>query len=189
MGGYKDIMRAVELKAEYDKFMAYKAKTKAEKQTAYSALNVRKLAYNKQSAYIAPFLQPAKSLFILLDIPATGQTEPCPKALDFASTYYTITAPTGTTNIIIEGGNALFPKNKLGKIIVKTRVTTATTNSQSRITDRYYKRHETNSVSMFIGKNAAADDYGKVAAEIKAKASYKTFVGVVGNTVQFIPEG
>ncbi len=184
---YRDILRGAELKTEYDKYQTYLAKSRSEKQAAYDALNINKFTYTKSTYWIAPFFQPAKSVYIAVEMAAAGTPTPGAEALSLTGSYRTATAPAGATDVIID--TASFPAGKLAKVVFKFRQTTATANSISRITGRGYKRHTTNSVSVFIGKNAAADDFSDAVREIKALSGYKTFNDVKGNSITFIPEG
>ena len=184
---YRDILRGAELKTEYDKYQVYLAKSRAEKQAAYNALNVNKFTYTKSTYWIAPFFQSAKSVYIAVEQAATGTPTPGAEALSLSALYRTATAPIGATDVIID--SASFALNKLAKLSLKFRQTTATTNSISRITGRGYKRHTTNSCSVYLGKNTATDDFSDVVKAIKAAPAYKTFNDVVGNSVTFIPEG
>lgn len=184
---YRDILRGAELKAEYDKYQAYLSKTRAEKQELYDALNVNKFTYQKSTYYIAPFSQPAKAVYVTVEMAASGTPTPGAEALALTANYRTATAPAGATDIILD--SASFTLNKLAKVSLKYRQTTATSNSVSRITGRKYKKHTTNSCSVYIGKNAATDDFSDAVREIKELAGYKTFNDVVGNSITFIPEG
>lgn len=187
MASYRDIMRGAELKAEYDKLIAYQAKSRAEKQTMYKALNVNKFTYSKDVYYIAPFGQNAKNIYVEVEMAAAGTPSPGVEALDITSAYHTKTTPVGTGDTILNG--ELFPKNKLAKVIVKRLVTKATEESVSRITGRHYKRNQTNSVTIYVGKGAAGDDFGSVVKAMRANTKYDDFVKVVGNTISFVPEG
>lgn len=187
MASYRDIMRGAELKAEYDKFVAWQSKSRAEKQNLYEALNVNKFTYNTAVTYIAPFGQPAKTLYIQVEMAAEGTPSPGNEALSFAGSFFTRTTPAGAGDTILDTTN--FPKNKLAKMIVKRRATPATSLSESRITGRKYRRHGTNAVSVFLGKNAATDDFGDAVKAIKGLTAYKEYIKVVGNTVSFVPEG
>lgn len=184
---YRDILRGAELKTEYDKYQAYLAKSRSEKQTLYDALNVNKFKYEKSTYWIAPFSQPAKAVYVAVKMAADGTPTPGAEALTLGGSFRTATAPAGATDVILD--SASFALNKLAKLSLKFRQTTATSNSISRITGRGYKKHTTNSCSVYIGKNAATDDYSDAVREIKELAGYKTFNDVVGNSITFIPEG
>jgi hypothetical protein len=184
---YRDILRGAELKTEYDKYQTYLAKSRSEKQALYDALNVNKFTYNKSTYYIAPFGQAAKTIYIAVSMAAAGTPSPGAEGLSLTAEFHADAAPVGTGDTIID--SASFAKNKLAKVLFKRRVTTATTNSISRITGRGYKRHQTNSVSIYIGKATATDDFSNVVKTIKAKPAYDTFNDVVGNSITFIPEG
>ena len=185
---YRDIMRGAELKAEYDEYIAWKGKTRAQKQTAYASLQVSKFTYNKQVVWVAPFAQTGKNLWVEVEICASGTPSPGSEALSLGGDFFKTAAPAEATDIIISDPR-IFPRKKLAKMIVKLRKSTASQNSDSRITGRKYKRHGTDSVSVFLGQNAAGDDFNDVVKAIKAKAAYETFITVTGNTIQFIPEG
>lgn len=187
MASYRDIMRGAELKAEYDKFVAWQGKSRAEKQNLYDALNVNKFTYNREVYYIAPFGQPAKTTYVEVEMAAAGTPSPGAEGLSLGGSFFTKTKPAGAGDTIL--GGTLFPKNKLAKMILKRRVTAATANSESRITGRKYKRHQTNSISIFLGKNAASDDFSDVVNDIRGIAAYETFIKTVGNTIAFVPEG
>ena len=118
---------------------------------------------------------------------ATGTPTPGAEALSLSAPYRTATAPAGATDVIID--SASYTLNKLAKLSLKFRQTPATANSISRITGRSYKKHTTNSCSVYLGKNTATDDYADVVKAIKAAPAYKTFNDKVGNGVSFIPEG
>lgn len=187
MASYRDIMRGAELKAEYDKFVAWQSKSRAEKQNLYEALNVNKFTYNKETYYVAPFGQGAKTIYVAIEQAASGTPSPGNEALDLSSAYSTKTAPIGTGDTILDP--TTFAKNKLAKLIVKRRVTAATEKSPSRITGRKYRRHATNAVSVFLGKATATDDFSDVVKAIRGTAKYKDYVAVVGNSIAFVPEG
>lgn len=183
---YRDIRRGPELKREYDKLQEYLEKTRAEKQQAYKALKVNKINYTTQVVWIAPFGQTAKGTYVQVEICATGQPAPCPTALQIAEDYFEKTDPRAVGTIL---DRSLFPLNKLAKVVVKQRITPATEDSQSRITGRFYKRHQNNSVSIFLGKNADGDGFDDAVKAIKLRDSYQDFIKVKGNTISFIPEG
>jgi hypothetical protein len=186
MGGYRDILRGPQLKAEYDDYIAYTQKTRAQKQQAYAALNVQKFTYASQIVWIYPFRQDARGVAVEVEQIKSEQPTPGPTALELASDYFVTTKPANTVTIL---DRTVFPKGKLAKMIVKLRVTAATSNSQSRITGRSYKRHQTNSVSVFLGKNTDTSDYFQVVKAIRTDPDYENFVIVKGNTVTFVPEG
>lgn len=184
---YRDILRGAELKAEYDKYQTWLAKDRAAKQTLYKGLNVSKFTYTTQLAYVAPFGQPNKTVFVEVEICAAATPSPGSVALNLAGSYFTTIKPSGAGDSILD--TTVFPKKKLAKMIVKQRVTTATEDSTSRITGRSYKRHATNSVSVFLGKNAATDDFSDAVKAIKGLSGYETFITTKGNTISFVPEG
>lgn len=188
MGSYRDIMRGPELNAEYEKFQAYQRKDREAKQALYKTLGVSKFTYTTQIVYIAPFSQPAKAVFVGVEICAAGTASPGSVALDLASGFFATVAPAGANDIVLQNSK-IFPKGKLAKMIVKQRGALLTEEHKSRITGRTYKRYANNSVSVFLGKGATSDDYADVIRAIKIKAAYETFVGAKGNTIQFIPEG
>lgn len=186
---YGDILRAVELKKEYDKYIAYKEKSRAEKQALFRAngLGQDRFTYDEtQVVWIAPFNQPAKSLYVQLEQVTTAAGTPATVALDLAGSYFTGTNPGNTATIL---DTTIFRKTKLAKLVAKRRKSTATTDSQSRITERYYKRHSTDSVSVFLGKNNATDAFDDAVRTIRALSGFENFVKTKGNTIQFVPEG
>ena len=183
---YRDIRRGPELKREYDKYQEYLEKSRAEKQQAYKALKVNKLIYETQVVWIAPFGQTAKTAYVQVEICATGQPAPCPDALKMADDYFVKVDP-AAAGVILD--RSVFPLNKLAKIVVKQRINPATEETQSRITGRFYKRHQNNSVSIFLGKNVDGDGFDDAVKAIKLQDAYKDFIKVKGNTVSFIPEG
>lgn len=180
-------MRGPELKAEYDKFQQWAGKSRAEKQDLYDTLNVNKFTYTTQVVWVAPFGQGAKNLYVEVEICAAGTPSPGVEALSLAGSYFTTTKPTGAGDTIL--APTLFPKKKLAKLILKRRVTPATAKSPSRITGRKYNRHQTNSVSVFLGKNAPTDDFSDAVKAIRGIAAYETFITPKGNTISFVPEG
>lgn len=181
-------MRGPQLKKDYDKYQDWLDKDTAARQTAYkSSLKGTRFTYNKQLIYIAPFGQAARSLFVETKGPAAGQGSPASDILGLLAGYFEAVRPTGATDTVVP--RAIFPVNKLAKLVLSKRVAEATNESQSRITGRSYKHHETNSVSMVFGKKAAADNFSSVANDIKEVAAFKTFASAAGNSVQFIPEG
>lgn len=183
---YRDIRRGPELKKEYDQLQEYLEKSRAEKQQAYKALNVNKFKYDTQVIWVAPFNQANRTVLVQVEICATGQPAPCPTALDMAADYFQKVDPVATQTVL---DRTIFPLNKLAKLVVKQRITPATQDSQSRITGRFYKRHQTNSVSIFLGKNVDADGFDDAVKTIKNRDAYKDFIKVKGNAVSFIPEG
>lgn len=189
MGNYSDILRAVELKKEYDKYMEYKEKSRAEKQALFKAkgLGQDRFTYDEtQVVWIAPFNQPAKSLFVQLEQVTTAAGTPATIALDLAGSYFSAANPGNTATIL---DTTIFRKTKLAKLIAKRRKATATDQSQSRITERFYKRHSTDAVSVFLGKNNATDAFDDAVRAIRALSGFENFVKIKGNTIQFIPEG
>lgn len=186
--GYRDIMRGPQLKKDYDKYQDWLDKDTAARQAAYkSSRKGTRLEYNKQLIYVAPFNQNARTLFVETKGPAAGQPSPANDLLGLLAGYFETVSPAGANDIVVP--RAIFPANKLAKLVLTRRVAEATNESQSRITGRSYKHHETNSASMVFGKKVAGDDFGSVAKAIKAIAAFKTFVGTTGNSAQFIPEG
>lgn len=186
---YSDILRAVELKKEYDKYMAYKEKSRAEKQALFrtSGLGRDRFTYDEtQVIWVAPFSQPAKSLYVQLEQVTTAAGSPATIALDLSGSFFETANPGNTATVL---DNTIFRKGKLAKMITKRRKTTATTDSQSRITERYYKRHSTDSVTVFLGKNNATDAFDDVVRAIRNLSGFENFVKVKGNTIQFVPEG
>lgn len=184
---YRDILRGAELKAEYDKYQSWLAKSRSEKQDLYDNLNVNKFTYQRSTYYIAPFGQSAKVVYIAVEMAASGTPSPGVEALNLVGNYISSDKPSGAGDVIID--SASFTQSKLAQLRLKRRVTEATTYSVSRITGRKYKRHQTNSVSVYFGKNAASDDYSDAVKTIRGLPAYDTFNDVVGNGITFIPEG
>jgi hypothetical protein len=185
---YRDIMRGPQLKQDYDKYQQWLSKSTEEKQLAYRSSRVgTRLTYTKQIIYIAPFGQAGRTLFVETKGPATGQTSPASDILGFLAGYFETAKPAQAGDIVV--ARTLFPVNKMPKLVLSKRVTTATNETKSRITGREYKHHETNSCSMVFGKKVATDNFSSVVNEIREVAAYKTFIAATGNTAQFIPEG
>lgn len=186
--GYRDILRGPQLKTDYDRYMAWLAKSTEEKQTLYKgAREGTRLEYATRPIWVAPFGQAAKNLFVEVKGPETNAPAPAPTLLALLAGQFAAAAPTGDNDTVLT--RSVFPVSKLAKLSLKLRVTTATTESKSRITGREYKHHATNSVSMPFGKNGSTESYSDAIAGIKGKAEYKAFVNGKGNGISFVPEG
>ena len=185
--GFRRLATADKFIADAAKYKSWRALTTAARQTKYDALNVQKFTYNKQLIYVSPFGLEGYKVFVETKGPAASQNAPCPTLLTLLTGYYVTTAPVGPTISIIQP--TLFPVSKLAKMTLKLRTATATTRSNSRITDAKYYRHTTNSASMPFGQTDAVEDYTDIVATIKGKADYKTFAATKGNSISFIPEG
>lgn len=186
--GYRDILRGPQLKTDYDRYIIWLQKSTQEKQTLYrSSREGTRFEYEKRVLWVAPFGQNAKTLFVQVKGPVSGVAIPAPTLLGLLATYFSDTAPTGANDVILE--RSQFPINKLARMLVKKRVTTATAETASRITGREYKHHTTNAISMPFGKNVVGDEYAGVIKNIKQVPAYKSFINVKGDSISFVPEG
>lgn len=186
---YRDINRGPQLKKAYDEYHTWLDKTPQQRSTLYA--NSRKgdrFTYSKQTIYIAPFGQPAKIMFVEAKGPVNASASPAGELLSFlggTTPYFVNSKPAATGTTVLEP--TVFPINKLAKLVLVKRVSTATEQTASRITGRTYKHHTVNSASMPFGKKDANDSFGAAVTAIKVAA--KSFNDVVGNSVRFIPEG
>lgn len=186
--GYRDILRGPQLKTDYDRYMAWLAKSTEEKQTLYrGARKGTRLEYATRPIWVAPFGQSVKNLFVEVKGPEAGGPAPAPTILTLLAGQFAVNAPTGDNDTVLS--RSVFPVSKLAKLSLKLRAETATAESKSRITGREYKHHTTNSVSMPFGKNGSTESYSDAVAAIKGKAEYKAFINEKGNGISFIPEG
>lgn len=69
---YTDILRAPELKAAYDKYMAWSSKTPGEKSTLYDTLNVQKQTYTRTDGWVVPFSAAGLQFFVGIKTPTDG---------------------------------------------------------------------------------------------------------------------
>lgn len=184
---FRDLERADQLIADAAKYRLWKAKDTGEKQTLYDTLNVSRFTYLRETVYVAPFGVAARNTFVAVQAPQAGQNQPTPVLRTLLAGYFETAAPAGAGDSILTP--VYFPIKKLAKLTLKLRVTTATTKDNSRITNRRYFRHSTNSASMPFGKKTATDSYGAAINGIKAVAAYDTFDNPKGNSIIFTPEG
>lgn len=186
---FRDLERADKLIADAAKYRAWKARDSESRQTLYETLNVTRFTYDRATGYIAPFGIAGRTLFISANIPANGQNRTTGDARGLLAGYFENTAPAGPGDTILESSQSYFPVNKLAKLTLKLRITTATSRSPSRITGRRYYRHSTNSASIVFGKKTATDTYESAVRDIKNDAAYKRFNDAKGNSIIFTPEG
>lgn len=169
------------------KYEEWRDKDPGQKQDLYEGLNVDRFTYEKQIIYVAPFNVAGRDLFVEAKAPATGQNQPTPTLLGLTATYFETAAPT-TAGVTIVTKSTLFPVGKLARLILKQRVRTATTRTNSRITTAKYYRHGTNSASMPFGKAAASDSFEDALRAIRAKPAYDAFATTPGNAISVQPE-
>lgn len=186
MARYSDIVRGPELKAAYDRLLLWQAKTKAEKQTAYTAAKQgTRIEVARVSAWLQPFGAPS-TVMLQLKAPEQAPTNGTAQALVAAiktgdRVKYTQPTTAGLTILKI-------PKAKLAKVFLTERTVTATTESASRITGDMYKHHTTDSVSARFGQSSATDSYADATAAMRAVAAVKTITDKVGCSIRFVPQ-
>ncbi|MBD2771380.1 hypothetical protein, partial [Iningainema tapete] len=182
MGRYSDINRGPELQDAYEKYQLWLKKSRKEKKAAYKTVakpETDRVKTERTIGYILPFNSENDNVHLetrVIDATQTGQgasTGNIVKGL--IDDRFNVAPPTGPTDQVVK-----VPKYKFAKIIASQRTTTATNESDSRITETPYKRHRSDNVSASFGRKGSSDNYSEALKEIKAKAAYKTFVAATG---------
>lgn len=191
MGRYSDINRGPELNEAYNTYQTWLKKTRAQKQTAYKAVSKPasdRVKVERTPGYILPFNSDNDKVYIETRIVADTQQGAGGTVAgivrNLVADRVNKTLPTTGDVFGID-----VPKFQFAKIYATLRTTTATNDSESRITGLPYKRHRSNSCSSAFGRKNATDDYSDAVKAIKAANEYKNFVATTGNSIGFSPEG
>ncbi|MBC1238706.1 hypothetical protein [Nostoc sp. 2RC] len=191
MGRYSDISRGPELQDAYEKYQEWLKKSRAAKKAAYKTVAkpaADRVKVEREPGYILPFNSTNDKVYLETRVIHTAQagqgSATANTARGLISDRFKAAPPTGE-------GDQTFPIDnyKFAKIILSQRTTTATTESESRITGDTYKRHRSDNVSGPFGRKSSTDEYSAAVKEIKNKNEFKTFVAVIGNRIGFTAEG
>lgn len=191
MGRYSDINRGPELNEAYESYQTWLKKSRAQKQTAYKSVAkpvADRVKTERVPGYILPFNSDNDKVYIETRIIAATQQGAGSNVANAVRGLATsrVASDLPTTGDVF-GINV--PKFQFAKIYGTLRTTTATTDSESRITGLPYKRHRSNSCSSPFGRKNATDTYSNAIKEIKAESGFKSFVQTIGNSIGFSPEG
>lgn len=191
MGRYSDINRGPELQDAYEKYQLWLKKPRKDKKAAYKLVaksEADRVKTERVAGFILPFNSENEKVYLEARIVSNAQTGAgtgtAAVVRGLVSSRVFETMPTGTDIYSLKVRRFQF-----AKIIASQRTTTATTETDSRITDTPYKRHRSDNVSSPFGRSGGTDTYSDALQAIKTAAAYKTFVGQRGNRIGFSPEG
>lgn len=191
MGRYTDISRGPELQDAYERYQTWLKKSRKEKKAAYKTVakpETDRVKTERASGFILPFNSENEKVYVEARILSQTQTGRGAATANFVRGLVADrvfeTMPTGTDIYSLK-----VPRFDFAKIIVSQRTNTATTESDSRLTDTPYKRHRSDNVSSPFGRKGQSDTYSNALQDIKKAATYKTFVQTVGNRIGFSAEG
>ncbi|BAY78358.1 hypothetical protein NIES25_48320 [Nostoc linckia NIES-25] len=193
MGHYSDISRGPELQDAYEKYQEWLKKPRAQKKAAYKTVakpTTERVKVERVPGLILPFNSKNNNVYLEARVISSTQegagAATANVARGLTSDRFFLTLPTGTGNQSFDS-----PGYQFAKVIVSKRTTTATTESESRITGDTYKRHRSDNVSSAFGRKTSDDDYPTAVANIKAQSAYTNFVtgnANIGNRIGFKPE-
>lgn len=190
MGRYTDISRGPELQDAYEKYQIWLKKSRKEKVAAYKLVAkspADRVVPERVEGYILAFESDNTNVYLAARILAATQTgqgaNVCNTLRGLVADRVKETQPTGSGESVVK-----IPRFDFARIIASQRTQTATTESDSRITDSPYKRHRSDNASSPFGRKNATDSYSEAVREIKAKSDFKTFVATTGNRIGFRAE-
>jgi hypothetical protein len=190
MGRYTDISRGPELQDAYEKYQLWLKKSRKEKVAAYKLVAkspADRVVPERVEGYILPFESDVTNVYLAARILAATQTgqgaSVCNTVRGLVADRVKEVAPTASTDSVIK-----IPRFDFARIIASQRTQTATTESDSRITDSPYKRHRSDNASSPFGRKTATDSYSEAVRDIKAAAAFKSFVATTGNRIGFRAE-
>lgn len=191
MASYSDINRGLELKEAYDNLLLWRAKSRAAKKAAYTAVaksKAQRVATERQDGYILPFNSQSANVYLETRVLNTIQSG---VGADTANVIRGLVNDRFKVDIstIATAEQLRVRKFRFAKIIGSERTTTATSETPSRKTDTPYLRHRSNNVSCPFGKATVSDNYSAAVEAIKAKPAFKTFESTKGNRIGFTAEG
>jgi hypothetical protein len=191
MGRYSDINRGPELQDAYEKYQEWLKKSRAAKKAAYKTVAkpaADRVKVERIVGYVLPFNSDNDKVYLETRIISDTQTG---AGSDVAGTVRELVDDRALKVLPTTDGIQSFQGEnyRFAKIIASKRTTTATDDSESRITGDTYKRHRSNNVSSPFGRKTATDNYSDAVKAIKAIAAFKTFAGAIGNHIGFKAEG
>ncbi len=183
MAKYKNLYRAAELTADYEKLIAYQALNRSAKQSLYKQhiKSTPRMNLKRVPGYIRIFESPAGLVVITKRVPSvTGQPASEPDAPTLIGTLLAIATsqrvstsqPTDTgVNILPNIRKFQFAKLSLIKVLGQKNDATG------RVLNNTYNKVNTETVSTPFGRANAGESYETAVAALKASASYIEFVG------------
>ncbi|MEH1907441.1 hypothetical protein [Nostoc sp.] len=181
MARYKDLYRAAELTADYEKLIAWQALSRSAKQALYAQhkKTTARMNLKRVPGYIRIFESPAGLVVITKRVPSTtGQPATEPDAPTLVGTLLSIAtpqrvpiaAPTDTgVNILPNIQKFKFAKLTLIKVLGQKNDATG------RIIGDTYNKINTETVSTPFGRGTPAETYAEAVAAMKVSAGYTEF--------------
>lgn len=188
MGRYSDINKGPELAEAYKNLQAYRAKTRAQKQSEYNTASYgTRYKYDREPQYIQPFSGlAAKKIYLLVNAPASTVNGEAKAARDatMGSNGKRLLEETlsGITNPV----KVKIPGFKYAKVICTKRSATARTQN-SRMTGTKYQQYQVDSGSCPFGQNGTAtDNFNDAVTELRL--ALKTFSETPNQSIRIVPE-
>lgn len=178
---YKDLYRAAELTADYERLVAWQALSRTAKQTLYKQhlKGTARMNLKRTTGYIRIF-GAASGLVVIKKLIPTSISQPDADALSLVIALINIATPEraaivppGDTGINILSDIKKFKFAKLSLISVIGQ--SATT---GRVLGAGYTRNNTDTVSTAFGRGTASETYTQAVAAIKASSYYTQFLAI-----------